>query len=87
MPLTIVALDDLTLRSDEPGDPKALLMLGEIAQDRMQSNRPVIVEMLTEMMLFGSAAILIDEDGNARCAPIRPSRVFLGPSMDQVRTK
>ena len=73
MPLTIVALNDVTLRSEEPGDPKGLLALGEIAQDHMRRNRIVMAEALTEMMLFGSAAILIDEDGNARCGPICPS--------------
>lgn len=59
-------MNTTTLRTEEPIDPKTLLALGEITEDRMRVNRDVLANMLTETMLLGFSSVLIDEDGVAR---------------------
>lgn len=51
---TSVALDNVTLSTEAPVDPAALLLLGEIYNKYLEDNRDAIAQALSDLICFGT---------------------------------
>jgi hypothetical protein len=66
---TIISVDTLSLRTDAPADPEAMLAQAELLDGLVKRNLAVIEQSFMEQMLFGTSLVQIDEDGTAHNVP------------------
>ena len=60
--LTVVALDDFALRSEEAdANPTAMLALATLLQVEMQAREKERARFMTDLMTFGHAEMLISD--------------------------
>lgn len=64
----VVALDNVTLRGEDV-DPTQLLIVGVIQNDFLERNLEVLGQHLTNTLLYGKSAIIIDGELNATLVP------------------
>ena len=61
---TIISVDTLSLRTDAPADPEAMLAQAELLDGLVKRNLAVSEQSFREQMLFGIFFVQIDEDGS-----------------------
>lgn len=56
MQTTIVALDNITLSTEQQVDPAALLALGEVQNHLLEESREEIAKVMVDCAVFGAGA-------------------------------
>lgn len=60
---TVIALDDITLRTSEPINPSYLLECGLLIQAEIRERRQDIENALVDLMIFGTASYSLSGRG------------------------